>query len=639
MSANSLIASSFLGPQGAAPAGVAFTSVALDTSILKYQPLTSTSSEGISPLPLDSSSVPDVLVWLDDNHLAVLYSNKPFFDVFNKSDLHKENAHQRVQLNTALTASCTCAVFDDVANFLYVVDTANRVYVYSFDAYAETKIQEINNFVVTDITEQISKIGLYPTSTDGAHSTKLILMSNAVYEFDLEQRMVLRSLNLFVEKTNCFQVCDNEYLLISSDNDRFINVVDLSKFRVAAIFVLNSPVVSFNLQKHKKKSILAAVDQDGFVEIFTEPMQSIHAASTNASQGQGDGNKRRRRAGAAVKSIQHTCVLKLYEDERYSLLGRVDTLTFDHDSLIIAYLQNESYFVLDKINWMGTTLNTPELKIAKKKSGINRLKLKTTDKASLSNYVEDFSQVTVRTGDNFVDLDPVVDKEPEFKTDENSEDDEDNGDDFSTLVTRLDKGTLSGRSVNKKSAANAGSKFSFQVGTLTTNLQQALRNNDSSMFDSIINETKDESVVKSTVAQLEDHFVLKMLDKLAELVYKNKFKNTNESAATGHGNASIALTTWIRYVLVFHGTYLVGAADSNTDLRRRLGLLGMGMQKRAGNMNKLLELKGRLAMVSVRAAVGRELATLAGDGSALGEDDDEEDVEYIEEEEDLEMED
>ena len=53
-------------------------------------------------------------------------------------------------------------------------------------------------------------------------------------------------------------------------------------------------------------------------------------------------------------------------------------------------------------------------------------------------------------------------------------------------------------------------------------------------------------------AQLEDYFVQKMLDKLAELVYQEKLKSPNESAATCHSNAGIALTLWNSYALMLH---------------------------------------------------------------------------------------
>lgn len=617
MTSNSLITSEFTGSP---ITGIAYTSISLDTPILKYQPLNNTQSETISPLGLDSTSKPSNIVWIDETNFIVLYDNKSYFDLIDINDLSKPT--QNISLLTSSNpASCACAVYDNNSSTLYVIDTANRLYTYAFDAHSHnSKLQEISNYVITDLTESVSKITIY---TRSVQSPKLLLMSNALYEFDLESKVVERSLNLFVDRANCFELVSNENsLLVSSVNDRFINSVDLITFKVTSIFVMNSPVTKFHLGRYKKKTVLAAIDQDGFVELFKNPFSQQNESSTPISK--------KRRKAYQVKSIQYSAILKLYTDESFTKTSKIDAIVFDFNNLVISYFQNESYFILDKFNWFTNNLDSPEIKISRKSSTVETLQLKSNDKASLGNYAEDPANVTIRTGDNFIDLDPVVQEKEDA---EEEDEDEDVGDDFSTLVSRLDKTTnefnsKAFKNTNKNSTSN---KFKFQVGTLTTNLTQALRNNDSSMFDSIINNTTDEKVVKSTISQLEQHAVLKMLDKLSELVFKNKFKNTNEGAEYGLGNSSIGLTTWIRYVLVYHGTYLMGAAGGNGELRRRLGLLGMSMNKRADNMTRLLELKGQLAMVTEKAAVIREIESVNNGDIEF----DEEDVEYIEDEEDL----
>jgi U3 small nucleolar RNA-associated protein 5 len=618
-SSNSLITSEFSDDL---LSGIAFTSISLDTPILKYQPLKSSTNSSVSPVSLEISSKPTNILWLDDSHFIILYSNKPYFELFETSNISSFNQHIDLTLSSN-PASCSSATFNKILNTLYVIDTSNRLHIYIFDKFAysnDKKLENISNYVITELTETISKITSYSNN-------KLLLMSNALYEFNLETKKIEKSLNLFVEQTNCFQLIDN-YLLISSNNDRFINLIDLNKFKVSTIFVMNSPIIKFKILKYKKKSILAAIDQDGFVELFKDPLNYIQQNELNNNLT--PNSKRRRRNGInLVKSIQYDSILKLFNDETYKTISKIDNIIFQNDQLIISYLQNENYFIIDKFNWFKNINEKlqSEIKIIRKKSSIDHLKLISQDKASLNNYGEDPSTVTIRTGDNFIDLDPIF-KENENENEE-EDDEDDDGDDFSTLVSRLDKTTNASSSsfIGKKQS----NKFKFQVGTLTTNLSQSLRNNDNSMFDTIINTTTDEKIVKTTISQLEQHSILKMLDKLAELVFKNKFKNTNESASLGLGNSSIGLTTWIRYVLVYHGTYLINAAGGNAELRRRLGLLALSMNKRASNINRLLELKGNLAMVSLKASVTRELENLGGHG----EDHDEEDVEYIEEEEEL----
>lgn len=620
MSSNSLITSEFTGLP---IKGIAYTNISLDTPILKYQPLNNAQSETIAPLALDSTSKPTTILWIDDSNFVILYENKPYFDLIDAKDLSKPAQHINL-VTSSNPASCACADFDESSNTLYVLDTTNRLYTYSFDAFADNKLGEVSNYVITDLTESVSKVTVYKKSNQ---SPKLLIMSNSLYEFDLTSKTVERSLNLFVDKVNCFELLKSEdSLLLSSFNDRFINMVNLESFKVTSIFVLNSPVKKFHIGKFKKKVFLAAIDQDGFVELFKNPLAQQNDPSTS--------NAKKRRKGNQVKSIQHSSILKLYTDTSFTITSKIDDITFDFDNLVIAYLQGESYFILDKFNWYTNSLDLPEIKIPRRKSSVEHLSLRSQDRSSLRNYSETSEDIFIRSGDNFIELDPVYD-ENEAEKEGDEEEEEEVGDDFSTLVSRLDKTAkeFSNKAYdNSNRNASSGKKFKFQVGTLTTNLSQALRNNDSGMFDSLISVTQDEKVVKATISQLEQHSVLKILDKLSELVFKNKFANTNEAVEFGLGNSIIGLTTWIRYVLVYHGTYLVGAAGGSGELRRRLGLLGMSMSKRADNMDKLLALKGQLAMVTDKAAAIREIETVNNEDIEIDEDD----VEYIEEEESLE---
>ncbi|KAG0686884.1 Small subunit (SSU) processome component, partial [Pichia californica] len=601
---NSLIASEF---SGVPVTGIAFTNISLNKPVLKYQPLNNTSSQSVSPLALDSSSQPSTILWLDEVYFLVLYNNKPFFELMNSNDISRIDQHINLVISSN-PASCSSATYDKSNNILYLMDTSNRLYTYNFDSFADLKLEESSNYVIVELNESISKISISPLDNN-----KLLLMSNTLYEFDLQSQQIERSINLFVEKTNCYQIIDSS-ILISSQNDRFINLIDLLQFKVQTIFVSNSSIIKFELIKYKNKSILAAIDEDGFVEIFKDAL-NIQNLNGNESEKLTLNSKRRRRNGnKLVTSIQSVCILKLFNDlNGVKSFNKIDNIIFDHDQITIAYLQNENYFILDNFNWFSNKFDQPEILIQRKKQSIDRLKIRNDDKASLNIYKED-NQVTIRTGENFIDLDPIVQEEEKVNGEKeiDDEDDEDNGDDFNTLVSRLEK-TTENKINNKKKESN---KFQFKVGTLTTNLSQALRNNDTSMFDTIINNTTDENIVRSTISQLEQNFILKILDKLSELLYKNKFKNTNEAAEFGMGNASISLTTWIRYVLIYHGTYLISAANGNGELRRRLGLLGMSLEIRSGNMNRLLELKGRLAMVSMKVAVTRELENLDTNGEA-----------------------
>lgn len=615
--ANSLITSKF---SNLPLTGIAYTSISLNTPILKFQPFNNdNSTDSISPIPLDDTSKPDRIIWLDETYFIVLYSNKPYFDLINSTN-NLSKIDQKISLSISInTSSCSCAVYNKANNQLYLLDSQNRLYVYSFDPYSSgLKISLINDFVINDLTESISQIFLVGNNND-----KLYLISNALYEYDLNSGTIERTLNLFIDKCNCCQLMSSNRLLVSSFNDRFINLVNLEKFKIETIFVLNNPIIQFSFKKYKNKSILIAIDEEGFVEIFKDPL--LHIKSNNNNEN----NLNKRRKGLSnIKSIQPNTLLKIFTDASFKNPSRVDNVIIENDNLIIGYLENENYFIIDYFEWFKNTFDLSEIKIPRKKSLIDKLQIRNQDDAALNNYQEN-DDINIRTGDNFIDLDPIVDqKERKDEDEDEGEEGEDQNDDFQNLISRLESNNNNDSNKINKNLSKKN-KIKFEVGTLTTNLTQALRNNDNSMFDTIINNTKDEKIVKNTIAQLEQQSILKILDKLAELIYKNKFKNTNEGFASGLGNSSIGLNTWVRYVLVYHGTYLVSISKSNLDLRRKLGLLSMSMNKRANNLSKLLELKGRLTMVSLQVTAIKEAERL---DEGEGQDSDyEAEVEYVEE--------
>lgn len=270
---NSLIASEF---SGVPVTGIAFTNISLNKPVLKYQPLNNTSSQSVSPLALDSSSQPSTILWLDEVYFLVLYDNKPFFELMNSNDISRIDQHINLVISSN-PASCSSATYDKSNNILYLMDTSNRLYTYNFDSFADLKLEESSNYVIVELNESISKISISPLDNN-----KLLLMSNTLYEFDLQSQQIERSINLFVEKTNCYQIIDSS-ILISSQNDRFINLIDLLQFKVQTIFVSNSSIIKFELIKYKNKSILAAIDEDGFVEIFKDAL-NIQNLNGNESE-------------------------------------------------------------------------------------------------------------------------------------------------------------------------------------------------------------------------------------------------------------------------------------------------------------------------------------------------------------------
>jgi U3 small nucleolar RNA-associated protein 5 len=146
--------------------------------------------------------------------------------------------------------------------------------------------------------------------------------------------------------------------------------------------------------------------------------------------------------------------------------------------------------------------------------------------------------------------------------------------------------------------------------TLSTVLSQALRTNDSQLLESCLL-LNDLSAVRGTISRLPSGLAEALLSALASRLH----------ARPGRANN---LMVWLQWTIVAHGGYLAGKKG----LVAKLGALQRVVRERAMGLAPLLELKGKLDMLSAQM----ELRRLAG----AGKDDEEDDemVIYVEDEED-----
>ena len=121
--------------------------------------------------------------------------------------------------------------------------------------------------------------------------------------------------------------------------------------------------------------------------------------------------------------------------------------------------------------------------------------------------------------------------------------------------------------------------------TLTTVLRQALRTNDRDMLESCLS-LEDLDSVRSTIEKLPSPLVAALLTKLAERLYRRP------------GRAG-KLMVWVQWSLVAHGGYLT----SQPEVMKMLAKLKAVINERAGALNSLLGLKGRLDMLSAQLAL------------------------------------
>jgi len=141
--------------------------------------------------------------------------------------------------------------------------------------------------------------------------------------------------------------------------------------------------------------------------------------------------------------------------------------------------------------------------------------------------------------------------------------------------------------------------------TLSTVLSQALRTNDTQLLESCLL-VNDLSAVRGTISRLPSPLAESLLSALAARLH----------ARPGRANN---LMVWLQWTLVAHGGYLAGRQG----LVARLGALQRAVRERANGLRPLLELKGRLDMLSAQMELRR--------GAVVeGESEDEGVVVYVE---------
>lgn len=514
-----------------------FVNRVLDHFSLRVQP---TAAGGVIPpalqIPADFECT--AVKWVSQDLLAVLFANKE--DVWIV-DANLGTCVQTIKLkNSGACVDAVSNVVNGIAN-VWFVDSNNRIY---HSIIENGELQEIANWKIDSIIEPISKMSIL-------NNGDLLLVSNSIYLYNLQTREVVKSLNLFVDQCACIQIINNNKCLVSSKNDRFINLIDIEEFKVKSIFSLNEPCIHFQYSAFTDKSILAALNERGDLEIVMDPLNDNSKLNNT---------KRRRQQ---VRSVQPQYTLKLSE-------GRFDTMAFNGREMVLSYFENESFFVFDNYNWVDNLHGEDrDVPIQRLKPLNNKLTVSNDDKASFSTYSE--GKVVVGTSDNLLDV----------QEDNESEDEEEEEEDFGSLTSKL---------IKPQTSVKGGNKVQFAVGTLSMNLVQALKTSDNQAFNTLLDKAQDEQVIRSTVAKLDIHYVMKLLDKLGELNYRNKFQ-------------ALDLNVWIKYLLIFHGNYIVGVPH----LKSKLTLLTISLKNRANTMEKLLELKGKLSITTERVEALREI--------------------------------
>ncbi|QPG76529.1 hypothetical protein FOA43_003918 [Brettanomyces nanus] len=577
---------------------VAYIVQTLDTETLKVQSIGGEESDHtVTVHPFDKKKNPRVksLLWLSSDTLGVIFRGSNKFILLNILSNEVTSTLKTDQLISSLTVSKSSH------GKIYVVDSNSDLLEYQLEAdFSGWKLDKSYRLDDVELRTVHRLLDL--------NERYLFLFSNSVYLFDKKEGKVTDFKNLYVSPINCAVECvSNNSVIVSADNDRFINLISVSEDGKIVIgeqiLVAEGPVIEvthyqieeFNLE------LVVALTEGRILEIFNDPFTK--RAQSNTS------DKKKRRKGPAVQSQRSDCKVELARKGTNESMS-IEDITIDPRYLTIVWMEDSSYLAFDRIEWWQHPNDgeyryriVRDTKLIKDRPMVNLGQNKDKhgdDRASAKHYKE--SNAIVSSGDNFRDLET---------NSENREEEELEDEDFGHLAEKFN--------IDNKKRSTNGKKGKLQVGSLTVVLSQALKSNDHGLFESVLNNNRDENVIRNTVARLDTTYVLALLDRLSERLGRGK----------GARNRQIQqqLDTWVKYILIYHGSYLISLPNLAADLN----LLSNSLRIRARNLNRLLDLRAKIGLVTDRMEMKRELGKQLVVDRSEEVDGEEENVEYNEE--------
>lgn len=459
-------------------------------------------------------------------------------------------------------------------------------------------------------------------------------------------------------------------LFLTSDSDRYINVFDPQNQKLVLNLIAENEVSSLSYagatnDTALEKQLLAAVTDDGTIELFMKPFVQSKDLQTTSLKARG--KQMIRRADASIK---------IARSESSDALVAVVTASIQGPDVVVAYAEGGIIPVFERVRWLDE--ETGELsfsgakKVPKTKSSNSVLGSVSTNKMKNAGETQvDESRAVVEQGnmaDGDIEMgntkqdatsaadseedeeDSDEDREPkksDGKTDsrkkkeadndvemqnatesgaqgdqDEDEDEEETGEpSFGELLranaseevdveAELDEETGMGALIPGK--PNTAVHQVPSGVSLSTVLTQALKTNDSGMLESCFH-TGDLAIIRTTIQRLDSSLAATLLQRLAERL-------SSRPGRYGH------LLVWVQWTCVAHG----GALAGKPELLKRMTTLFKVMDQRSSSLSSLLLLKGKLDMLDSQLALRQALR-----GNAEGmESEDEDNVIYVEGQED-----
>ncbi|KAH3900297.1 uncharacterized protein SCODWIG_01401 [Saccharomycodes ludwigii] len=533
---------------------------------------------------------------------------------------------------------------DSTSNKLYCCDSGNILHIYDLTNFNKINKLDLNEDIFSSSSSNDATIGkICCINSANDKNEKVLLCSQSVLLYNLTSNEVeLKFPGHITPITFVEYIESHKCFVTAAKNDRFLNVYDIKTGNIITVLSSSEPVeaskVTISIDHNSDKVNVYVITESGNLEIFqdifvkredSDNIESLLKSKKKKKDRTGvknGGNKKSKKIDGKITFEMNSKHLPLLNC----------TTSNSIDELIITWLERVSSpfskqitvaaAPQDVVNSTSNLFYT--IKIKPHFSNQGQKHYQGTDIASHEKYVE--GNATVSNGDNFQDLleseiDKVLENNNNVITSlqdqlfdqmlENTKDHKnkkasttigsDNNVDIATTIST----TNTNNKLRKK-------KNKDVVGTLTVILTQALKSNDQSLLDQVLN-TRDPRVIKATIYKLpQQQLSILLLQKLAERIAVAKNND-------GSGNSSNnSLDQWCKWCLIIHGGYL----NTIPDLLSSLSSLHSAMKRKASVLNRLNELGEALDCVLKRNEFNDETSN-----NEYESEEEEEFVEYVEE--------
>ena len=308
---------------------LAYVTTALDKQRLTVQPTDSPLINDTSLLLSDSNLQFTALKWYNLNKDADSLSMSLVLGLNNGEIWIYSPLSNEIVYKLSTTNSFQINDFDISGNTLWCIDSNDTFY--QFDLL-EWKL--VSQFQLDPPAVQLQKILILD-------SDRILVASHQIFLIDLANKEIVQTFPGHISPIIILQRLSQNYFITAAQNDRFLNVYDLSTGTTKTVLVSQSNiqnVSSFN------EEVIAINTQEGNIEIFEDPL-SINSSLTSQTSKKRKNSHRKKSKQASKKITIKTQDIKI---SPFNLFIKKSTLSF-------TWLQNATVPHFKLIQWNDLT--------------------------------------------------------------------------------------------------------------------------------------------------------------------------------------------------------------------------------------------------------------------------------------------